>query len=105
MAVDFYLKLDGIDGESRSAKFEGAIDIESFSWGLSNSGRAIGSAATGAGAGKVSFQDIHLTSKVSKASPKLMLACASGKHIPNATLTGVLDGKSQLDFFTIKLTD
>jgi type VI secretion system secreted protein Hcp len=104
-AVDFYLKLDGIQGESTSAKFDGAIDIESFSWGLSNSGRAIGGAVGVGGAGKVSFQDMHFTSKASKASPKLMLACATGQHIKEATLTGVLNQKAQLDFFTVKLTD
>jgi len=105
MAVDYYLKLDGIKGESTNANYKEAIDIESFSWGLSNSGRAIGSAAGGGGAGKVTFQDIHFTSSASKASPQLMLSCAQGKHIPSGTLTGVLNGKSQLDFFTIKLTN
>ena len=105
MAVDYFLKIDGIAGESTALKFEGQIDIESFSWGLSNNGRAIGSAAGGGGAGKVSFQDIHFTASVSKASPVLMLSCASGKHIQSAVLTGVHNQKATLDFFTIKLTD
>jgi type VI secretion system secreted protein Hcp len=103
--VDYFLKLDGITGESTALAFEGQIDIESFSWGISNSARAVGSAAGGAGAGKVTFQDLHLTSSVSKASPQLMLACANGHHLKDATLTGILNGKSQQDFFTIKMTE
>ena len=104
-AVDYFLKLDGIEGESTAIKFEGAIDIESFSWGVTNSGRAVGAAGGGGGAGKASFQDMHFTTNVSKASPKLMLACATGEHIKSATLTGVLNKKAQLDFFTVKMTD
>jgi type VI secretion system secreted protein Hcp len=105
-AVDFFLKIDGIPGESTSAKMDGAIDIESFSWGVTNSSRAIGTAAGGGGgAGKASFQDLHFTTSVSKASPVLMLACATGKHLKEATLTGRLNQKVQLDFFTVKLTD
>ena len=75
-AVDYFLKIDGIDGESVDSKHAGAIEPLSFSWGLSQAG----SFATGggAGAGKVQFQDFHFTSNTSKASPKLMLACASG---------------------------
>jgi type VI secretion system secreted protein Hcp len=104
-AVDYFLKIDGITGESTNPAYKESIDIESFSWGLSNSGRAIGSATSGAGAGKVSFQDIHFTAKLSSASPQLMLYCAAGKHFPSATLTGIESGKAQLDYLTIKLTD
>ena len=34
MAVDMFLKLDGIEGESKDAKHAGEIDIESFAWGM-----------------------------------------------------------------------
>ena len=30
------------------------------------------------------MQDFHFVMKVNKASPKLMLACATGEHIPDA---------------------
>jgi type VI secretion system secreted protein Hcp len=102
--VDYFLKIDGIDGESQDAIHKGEIEVESFSFGLSNTGRA-GAATGGGGAGKVAFQDFHFTSLVSKASPNLMLACASGKHIKSATLTGRRAGKSELEFVTITLSD
>jgi type VI secretion system secreted protein Hcp len=103
-AVDYFLKLDGIDGESLDAIHKGEIEVESFSFGLSNTGRA-GAAGGGGGAGKAAFQDFHFTSVMSKASPNLMLACASGKHIKSATLTGRRAGKSELEFVTITLSD
>jgi type VI secretion system secreted protein Hcp len=53
----------------------------------------------------VQFQDIHFTAKTSKASPKLMLACASGEHIKDAVLVGELSGKRGQKFLEIKLTD
>ncbi len=47
MAVDYFLQIAGIDGESTDAKHKGWIDVESWSWGETNSG----SAHRGAGAG------------------------------------------------------
>ena len=102
-AVDFFLKLDGIDGESVDANHKGEIEVESFSFGLSNTGRA--AAGGGGGAGKASFEDFHFTALSSKASPKLFLACASGQHIKSAILTGRAAGKAQLEFVKIELTD
>jgi type VI secretion system secreted protein Hcp len=102
--VDYFLKIDGIDGESQDAIHKGEIEVESFSFGLSNTGRA-GAAGSGGGAGKVAFQDFHFTAVVSKASPNLMLACAAGQHIKSATLTGRLAGKAELEFMTLKLSD
>jgi type VI secretion system secreted protein Hcp len=102
--VDYFLKLDGISGESLNPDYKENIDVESWSWGVSNSGNAIGRAA-GGGAGKVSAQDIHFTVPFSKASPQVAQACTNGKHIPSATLTGIDSGRSSLDFLTIKLTE
>jgi type VI secretion system secreted protein Hcp len=58
----------------------------------------------GAGAGKVQFSDIQCTKKhVDKASPKLMLACASGQHIEKATLYKRKAGGEQEDYFIWEL--
>jgi len=82
-ASDYLLELDGIKGESSDAVHKDAIEIESFSWGASN---PTASAGSGGGAGKVSFQDLLFTTKVSKASPQLLMACATGTPIRKATL-------------------
>ncbi len=103
MAVDIFLKLDGIDGESKDAKHKGEIDVESFSFGATHPGSTSG--GTGSGAGKVSMQDFSFTTQVNKASPKLFLACASGQHIKSALLTVRKAGGQQQDFLKITLSD
>ena len=99
-----FLKLDGIDGESRDAKHKGEIEIESFSWGASHAGASSG-AGGGGGAGKVSMHDFSFTTPVSKASPKLFLACASGQHIKTALLTVRRSGEAQRDFLKVTMSD
>lgn len=101
--VDYFLKIDGIDGESQDAKHKKEIQIESWSFGATQSGtHAYGG---GGGAGKVSMQDFHFVSNVNTASPKLFQACASGEHIKNALLTCRKAGKDQQEYLKIKLTD
>src|SRR5574341_1550732 len=102
-AVDYFLKMDGIEGESYDHKYKGAIDIESFSFGATQSGTHAGGG--GGGAGKVSMQDFHFVMKVNKASPKLFLACASGQHIKSAILTCRKAGKDQQEYLKYTFTD
>jgi len=102
-AVDYFLKIDGIEGESGDAKHKGEIEILSFSWGATNTGSHSG--GSGGGAGKVVLQDLHFTTKVNKASPKLMQACATGEHIKKAVLTVRKAGKEQQEYYVIKMED
>jgi len=103
-AVAYFLKLDGIAGESKDAKHPGEIELESFSWGETETVGA-GGGAGGGGAGKVQVEDLHVVMKESKASPLLFLACASGQHLKQAVLTGRKAGQAQVEFLVIKLTD
>ena len=79
MPTDIFMKIRDIQGESRDKDHKDEIEVLSWSWGLSNQ-VASPSPGGGAGAGKVKFQDISFTHLVDKASPNLMLSCASGKH-------------------------
>ncbi|MFO0958182.1 MAG: type VI secretion system tube protein Hcp [Isosphaeraceae bacterium] len=101
--VDYFLKIDGIEGESTDDKHKNEIDLESWSWGESNGGDA--AHRGGMGAGKVAMQDFHFTMEACKATPKLMLACATGQHIKDATLTCRKAGGAQEEYLKIKLTD
>jgi type VI secretion system secreted protein Hcp len=103
MAVDMFLKITDIKGESTDAKHKDEIDIESFSWGATQMGTA--SPGGGGGAGKVQMQDFHFVMRTSKASPKLFLAVASGQHIKEAVLTARKAGGNQIEFLKIKFTD
>jgi type VI secretion system secreted protein Hcp len=103
MAFDAFLKIEGIDGDSTDKDHKGEIEILSFSWGETN---ARTSASGGGGSGKVSIQDFHFTMQISKASPTLKAACASGKHFQTATLTcRKKGGGERAEFMKIKLTD
>jgi type VI secretion system secreted protein Hcp len=105
MAIkDFFLKLDGIKGESTDSKHKGEIEIESFSWGQSNQGSA-SAPGPGLGSGKVDFQDLHLTKLADSSSPLLALACAKGDHIKTAELFCRKAGGEQMDYYKVKLTD
>jgi type VI secretion system secreted protein Hcp len=102
-AVDYFLKIDGIEGESFDDRHKGEIDVMSFSWGMSNSGTFASSG--GSGAGKVSFGSIRLNTAVSKASPMIFESVATGKHFPNVTLSAVRTGAIGEEFLIITLTD
>lgn len=102
-AVDYFLKIDGIPGESPDAKHKDEIQLESWSWGETNSGTM--SYGGGGGAGKVQFQDFHFVMKTNKATPKLFLHCATGEHVKSALLTCRKAGKEQQEFLKVKFTD
>ena len=103
MAVDYFLKIDGIPGESTDKAHKAEIDLQSWTWGESNAGKH--DSGGGGGAGKVAMQDFHFTMKVNKASPKLFLACASGQHIKDAVLTCRKAGKEQQEYLKIKFSE
>jgi type VI secretion system secreted protein Hcp len=102
-AVDYFLKIDGIQGESRDDRHKDEINIESFSWGETQSGTF--AAGGGGGAGKVSMQDFYFTMPVNKATPALFLACAQGDHIKNAILTCRKAGREQQEFMKVTMND
>jgi type VI secretion system secreted protein Hcp len=103
MAVDMFLKLGALAGESKDSVHKGEIDVLAWSWGMSNSGNA--HTGGGAGAGKVNVQDLSFTKYIDKSSPDLMLACCNGKHFPDATLIVRKAGEKPLEYLKIKLTE
>lgn len=100
--VDFFLKLEGIPGESTDEKHTDEIELDSFQWGSLETGTQ--SHGSGGGAGKVKFNELHITKHVDKASPKLFLACANGKHIKTGVLTARKAGGEQ-DFLILTFSD
>jgi type VI secretion system secreted protein Hcp len=102
-AVDFFLKIAKIEGESTDDKHGKEIDVLSWSWSESQSGTF--AHAGGGGAGKVNMGDFSFSCYQSKASPKLIQACALGEHLADATLTARKAGGGQQEYFTIKMTD
>ncbi len=103
-ATDYFLELDGIEGESTEAGHKNEIEILSYSWGLS-AATAGGAGGGLAGVGKVQFQDFHFVAHTSKASPPIIQNAASGKHIKKAVLHVAKGGDRPQDFLVITLED
>jgi type VI secretion system secreted protein Hcp len=100
--VDYFLKLDGVEGESTDEKHAKEIELESWSFGATNAGSF--SSGGGGGTGKVQMNDFHIVKKTDKASAKLFTACCVGEHLKTATLVCRKAGKEQQEFLTIVIT-
>jgi len=103
MASDIFAKIGDIKGESQDVKHKGEIDVLSWSWGVTQSGLL--THGGGGGAGKATFHDFNFTHHIDKATPLLMKSCATGTHIPEATITVRKAGKGQQEYLIIKMTD
>jgi type VI secretion system secreted protein Hcp len=105
MAVEAFLKLDGIPGESQKDGHVNEIELFSFSWGASNPTSV--SLGTGSGVGKVDLSSLTVQTEVATQSPKLFLACASGQHIKTGKLTVRESGGSDkpLDYLTYDMEE
>ena len=103
MAIDIFAKIGDIKGESLDDKHKSEIEVLSYSWGVANAASV--STGGGHGAGKATFKDLSIVHKIDKASPILLLACATGEHIKEATITHRRAGKSQQEFLVVKMND
>ena len=103
MATDMFLKIDDVQGESVDSKHKDWIDVQSWSWGMSQPGTS--HSGTGGGGGKVSVQDLSIVKYVDKATPNLMKMCCNGKHFKLATLKIRKAGGEALVYVKIELND
>jgi len=103
MAVDYFLKIDGIEGDSHDDKHKNEIELISYDWSEMQTGSF--AQGSGGGAGKVHMEGFEFVMPSCKATPKLMLFCANGKHIKTAELTCRKAGGDQQEFYTIKMSD
>jgi type VI secretion system secreted protein Hcp len=102
MAMDMFIKIGTLKGESVDKTHAGEIDVLAWSWGMSNSGSA--HVGGGIGAGKVNVQDLSFTKYIDKSSPDLMLATCNGKHYDSALLTVRKAGEKPLEYLKITMT-
>ncbi|MDN6859267.1 type VI secretion system tube protein Hcp [Pseudomonas sp. CAN2814] len=104
MAVDIFIKIGDIKGESMDKTHKDEIDVLNWSWGMTQSGNM--HVGGGGGAGKVTIQDLTLTKYVDKSTPNLMMNCSSGKHIDKAVLTvRKAGGDNQVEYLIITLEE
>lgn len=103
MAMDMFLTLEPIKGESQDKTYKDKIDVLAWSWGMSNSGSA--HAGGGMGAGKVNVNDISLTKWIDAASPLLMKSCCNGKHFGEGKLIVRKAGENPVEYLIVTMTD
>lgn len=105
MAFDAFLKIDGIPGESTDDKHKDWIEVLSFSWGVSQPASRTASSAGGAAHERADFQDFSVVKMLDKASPKLALQCANGKHIKSIVLELCRAGGDKVKYMEYKMTE
>lgn len=103
MAVDIFIKIDGIKGESQDKSHAAEIDVLAWSWGGSQSGS--GHTGGGSGAGKVNIQDLSFTKYVDASSTTLFQHMCKGTHIKDASLVVRKAGDKPLEYMKFKFYD
>lgn len=104
MAMDAYIKLPGIEGESPTAGYEKQIQLMSFAWGCTQP--ASQHYGSGGGVGKADWQDFSFMKMIDKSSPKLQEALAKGTHIKDAKLTvREVGGEEAVEYYTVVFKD
>ena len=102
---EYFLRIDGILGESDDPEHPDEIELLSFAWGLAQTAAGGGGGAGGGSAGKAQFQELNVTMLGNRASPELFLAVANGAHVKEATLTVRRGGRKPFDYLVITLGD
>ncbi len=105
MAVDMFMKIGDIKGESTDKKHANEIDVLAWSWGISNSGTT--HQGGGGGSGKANVQDLSFTKFTDASSHALLLAASNGQHYPKANLVVRKAGgkNAPIEYIKIEMTE
>lgn len=105
MAIDVYLQIDGIKGESTDDKHKDWIECLSVQFGVSQPRSATASTGGGHTAERCEHQDIALSKLADLSTPILLQTCSAGKTIPKAKFEFMrADGKGErIMYFQIEL--
>jgi len=101
MAVDMFMKISTIKGESSDKTHKQEIDVLAWSWGMSQSGTF--HTGGGGGSGKVSVNDLSFTKYIDSSTNALMLGSCSGEHFDEAVLVVRKAGKDPLEYIKITM--
>jgi type VI secretion system secreted protein Hcp len=102
-AVDYFLKIQEVPGESLDKKHTGEIDVHKWWWGQTNKGSS--GTTAGGGTGKVVMDDFSFQMRTNKATPKFFLGCSTGTHYKQAILVCRKAGKEQQEFLKITMSN
>ena len=103
MAVDMFLEIEKLSGESQDKVHKDHIQILGWSWAVAQTGTS--ASGGGASAGKSEHNDLEIRKVIDRASPVLYQWCASGVHIGFVNLTVRKAGGDSLEYLVIRLED
>jgi type VI secretion system secreted protein Hcp len=104
MAVDMFMKIDDVKGESLDSAHKGEIDVYSWSWGVTQTGSA-GRGGSGSGVGRANVQDFTFTTKVDSAHAVLLGMTLRAKPFKTAIFTQRKAGDKPLEFVKITMSN
>jgi type VI secretion system secreted protein Hcp len=103
MALDMFMRIEGVNGESKDANHKDWTDIKSFTWGAEQPGSM--NTGGGGGAGKVNFDDLTVVAAIDKAAPTVLKNCAIGQHLGKVEISVCKAGGSQIEYSRTTLED
>lgn len=105
MAIDVYLQIDGIKGESTDGDHKDWIECKSVSWEVLQPKSATASTGGGHTAERCEHKDIVLSKLTDLSTPLLLQNSSSGKTIPKAKFEFMrADAKGErIKYFEIEL--
>ncbi len=105
MAIDVYLQIDGIKGESMDDSHKDWIECRSVAWGVSQPKSATASTGGGHTAERSEHQEIVISKLTDLATPILLQTCSVGRTIPKARIEFMrADGNgARIKYFEIEL--
>jgi type VI secretion system secreted protein Hcp len=86
VAIDAYLQIDGIKGESTDSAHYGWIECRTVNWSVKQPKSATASTSGGHTAERAELSEIGIVKLSDLSSPMLFQACACGKTYPKAKL-------------------
>lgn len=107
MAIDVYLQIDGIKGESTDSTHKDWIECTGVEFGVLQPRSATASSAGGHTAERCEHKDILVSKLADLSTPLLLEQCSMGKTIAKAKLDFMradADGK-RVTYFSIELTN
>jgi type VI protein secretion system component Hcp len=103
--LHYFLKVDGVTGDSTVKGFEGWFAVDGYDLGVQNTG-SIGSATGGAGAGKAQFSPLTVDIDSLAGLAPLLGDVASGHALKSVELVGVETLKDQnIKVYDVNLSD
>lgn len=103
MALDMFMRIEGVNGESKDSNHKNWTDIQSFKWGAEQPGSM--STGGGGGAGKVNFDDLIVVAAIDKAAPTVLKNCAVGQHLSKVEISVCKAGGAQVEYSRTTLED